>query len=46
MIHIHQGGTLHAYCGLPLVDIFAVNVAWEDAPRATCPACLAFFAEA
>jgi len=37
MIHIHQGGTIHAYCGQPVR--LGLHVSWEDATTATCPGC-------
>jgi hypothetical protein len=42
LIHIHQGGTVRAYCGRPLA-INSRTVAWEEAPKATCTECLEHF---
>lgn len=41
-IHIHQGGTVRTYCGLPLI-VNMRSVGWESAHRATCPDCEAAF---
>jgi hypothetical protein len=41
-VHIHQGGTQNAYCGIPL-DLSVTIVAWEDAARSTCSGCSAHF---
>jgi hypothetical protein len=41
MIHIHQGGTIHAYCGQPVR--LGLHVSWEDATTATCPGCTEHF---
>lgn len=42
-VHIHQGGTLHAYCGKRVTRV-ARLVAWEEADDATCAECIAAFA--
>lgn len=34
--HIHQGGTLNTFCGLPVRPI---DVSWEQADAATCGRC-------
>lgn len=39
-IHIHAGGTLRTLCDRPLL---LGDVSWEDAPKADCPECAAFF---
>ena len=42
MIHIHQGGTLRAYCGVPLL-MGVRSIGWESAHRTTCRDCAAAF---
>lgn len=42
IIHIHQGGTIRAYCGIRLNGQYSF-VAWEDAAEATCSGCAAHF---
>lgn len=42
MIHIHQGGTTNAYCGIVLCGRHTF-VAWEDAAQSTCTGCSAHF---
>lgn len=43
VVHIHQGGTLRAYCQTPVTRA-AKLVSWEDAGEATCQGCIAAFA--
>lgn len=42
-VHIHQGGTLRAYCGLGVSRATGGLVAWEDAREATCLGCVTAF---